>query len=63
MRVRDINRGEVLFRFQDLRGQLVCFTQGELRVDQQHVFFAGNHGGVDVVPVDAMSGVDGQLKF
>ena len=42
MAVRDVDRGEVLFRFQNLSRETVRLAEAELRVDQDHVLFAGN---------------------
>ena len=58
VRMRDVDQGEILLRFQNLGGELVGFAQGELRVDDQHVLFAGDHGGVDVVAGLSVAGVD-----
>jgi hypothetical protein len=48
MRMRGVNRGEMLARFENLSGQLVRFAQRELRVDQDDVALAGDHRRVDV---------------
>ena len=51
MRMRDVDQRQVLLRFQDLGGQFMSFAQAELRVDDQHILFARDHGGIDVVSV------------
>ncbi len=63
MGVGDVNRSQVLLRLQNLRREPVRFGERELRVDDQHVPVARNHGGVDVVAVGSNAGVNLQLEL
>ena len=60
--MRDIDRRQVLFGFQNFSGEFVRFAQGELRIDHDHVLFTGNHGRVHVIPVGPGAGMDFQLE-
>ena len=63
VRVRHVSGGQVFLRLENLRRQTMSLAETELRIDDQHILLARNHGGIHVVAIDAAAGVISQLEL
>jgi hypothetical protein len=58
--MRDVDDREVFLGFQDFGRKPMRFAQRKLRIDDEHVLFAGDHCRVHIVSIHSTSGVNGQ---